>query len=140
MQQFWYIRVKKGGQWSTVYTGNNGNPVLNAPKLTIGTPPLLCGQGSSAGNFGTLKLSHPAIAAGTTSVRPTWLWALRTPWRSIRQAAPQTVPAPPSQTTSVLWNVEGTNCVDTDTGMSAKVATGGFLGKGSSAVSGTSTC
>ncbi len=37
-----------------------------------------------------------------------------------------------SQTTTVLWPTEGTNCVDTDTGMSANVATGGFLGIGSS--------
>ena len=36
-----------------------------------------------------------------------------------------------SQTATVLWPTAGTNCVDTDTGMSAKVATGGFLGIGS---------
>ena len=33
-------------------------PVLNAPVLTIGDPPLVCAQGSSAGNFGTILLSH----------------------------------------------------------------------------------
>ena len=36
----------------------------------------------------------------------------------------------------MLWNSDGTNCVDTDTGMSSKVATGGFLGIGSSAPGG----
>ena len=36
----------------------------------------------------------------------------------------------------MLWTGAGTNCVDTDTGMSANVATGGFLGLGSSAVGG----
>ena len=36
----------------------------------------------------------------------------------------------------MLWTTDGTNCVDTDTGMSAKVASGGFLGLGSAAVGG----
>jgi hypothetical protein len=36
----------------------------------------------------------------------------------------------------VFWTADGTNCVDTDTGMSANVATGGFLGLGSSRVNG----
>ena len=55
VQQFWYIRVKIGGQWSTVYAPGT---TLNAPQLTIGDPPLICGQGSSSGNFGTLLLSN----------------------------------------------------------------------------------
>ena len=57
VQEFWYIRVMIGGKWSTYSVDNNGN-VDQRPVLTIGTPPLLCGQGSSQGNFGTLLLAH----------------------------------------------------------------------------------
>jgi hypothetical protein len=134
VQQFWYIRVKKNGQWSKVYTGNNNNPTLNAPKLTIGTPPLLCGQGSSSGNFGTLLLSHAPysgwdkIGAANVALGLTNSLAIYP-----AGAGPADGTCSSAQTVTVLWNNDGTNCVDTDTGMSANVATGGFLGIGSSA-------
>jgi hypothetical protein len=43
-----------------------------------------------------------------------------------------------AQPQTVLWGngTDGTNCTDTDTGMSAKVASGGFLGLTSAAVGG----
>src|SRR4029078_7614572 len=123
------------GKWSTYSTDNSGN-VTNSPVLTIGTPPLLCGQGSNQGNFGTLLLSHPPyngwdsvgaanVALGLTnslSIYPTGGLADGT--------------SSSAQTQTVLWNRDGTNCVDTDTGMSSNVATGGFIGKGSAAVGG----
>lgn len=133
VQQFWYIRVKIGGQWSAVYR----NTSLNAPKLTIGTPPLLCGQGSTSGNFGTMLLENQVgggwdkmgaanVAVGLDSTLGVYPLAGR--------RADGTCDS--SQTETVLWTAEGTNCVSTDTGMSAKVATGGFLGVGSAAPAG----
>ncbi len=130
VQQFWYIRVKIGGQWSTVYAPGT---TLNAPQLTIGDPPLICGQGSSSGNFGTLLLSNHVgggadkmgaanVALGldsTLAIYPT-------------AGAPANGLCSSAQPASVFWPTAGTNCVDTDTGMSANVATGGFLGIGSS--------
>ena len=123
------------GKWSTYSTDSSGN-VTNSPVLTIGTPPLLCGQGSNQGNFGTLLLDHAGyngwdsvgaanVALGLTnslSIYPTGGLADGT--------------CSSAQTQTVLWNADGTNCVDTDTGMSSKVATGGFLGIGSAAPGG----
>ena len=133
VQTYWYLRVRKNNQWSTVYVGNGPTPTLNAPRLTIGVPPLTCGQGSSSGNFGTLLLDHPPysgwdkigaanVALGLTSTLSIYPVASR----------PADGTCSANQTTTVLWPTEGTNCVDTDTGMSANVATGGFLGIGSS--------
>ena len=129
VQQFWYIRVKIGGTWSPVYVNNT----LNAPVLTIGDPPLICGQGSSSGNFGTLLLSNHVgggpdkmgaanVALGLDSSLAIYPVASRLADGTCNSG----------QTTTVLWTAAGTNCVDTDTGMSANVATGGFLGIGSS--------
>jgi hypothetical protein len=137
VQEYWYLRVKIGGQWSAVYVGNGGNQTLNAPVLTIGNPPLVCAQGSSAGNFGTLLLSHAGysgwdkvgaanVAIGLDSTLAIYPVASRLANGTCSTAQPATV----------LWTGAGTNCVDTDTGMSANVATGGFLGIGSSAVGG----
>jgi hypothetical protein len=142
VQEYWYIRVLKGtnpGQWSSVFVGNGNNQTLNTPILQIGTPPLVCAQGSSSGNFGTLLLSHAGytgadnvgaanVALGLTntlSIYPT-------------AGAPADGTCSSAQPATVLWNTDGTNCVDTDTGMSANVASGGFLGLGSSAVGGNS--
>ena len=141
VQTYWYIRVKKGGTWSTVYVGNGSNQTLNAVKLTIGTPPLVCGQGSSSGNFGTLLLSTTRrTTAGTRSGAANVALGLTNTLAIYPAGGPADGTCSSSQTTTVLWNADGTNCVDTDTGMSANVATGGFLGLGSSAVGGTSTC
>lgn len=132
VQSFWYVRVRlsPGGPWSRVL---NSNGSLNAPQLTIGNPPLTCGQGSSAGNFGTLKLDHPPynsadkagaanVALGLTSTLAVYPLAARRADGTCSSAEPATV----------LWPAAGTNCVDTDTGMSSNIATGGFLGLGSS--------
>jgi Flp pilus assembly protein TadG len=137
VQQFWYIRVKKAtGQWSAVYTGTNGNPVLNAPRLTIGTPPLLCGQGSSSGNFGTLLLSHSGFSGWDSVGAANVALGLTNSLAVYPPGGPADGTCSSAQTTTVLWTADGTNCVDTDTGMSANVASGGFLGLGSSAVGG----
>jgi hypothetical protein len=133
VQQFWYIRVKIGGQWSAVYRSS----ALNAPRLTIGDPPLLCGQGSNSGNFGTLKLSNHVGGGqdemGAANVALGLDHDLNI-YPVVGRLADGTCSS--SQTQSILWPADGTNCVETDTGMSSNVATGGFLGKGSSAPAG----
>jgi hypothetical protein len=137
VQEFWYLRVFKASTntWSTYSVDNNGN-VQNSPVLTIGTPPLLCGQGSSQGNFGTLLLSHSpytgqdAIGAANVALGLTNTLAV------YPSGGPADGTCSSAQTTTVLWNNDGTNCVDTDTGMSSNIATGGFIGKGPAAVGG----
>lgn len=133
VQTYWYIRVKKGGVWSTVYTGNGGSPTLNAPRLTIGTPPLVCGQGSSSGNFGTILLSHAGYSGADNEGAANVAIGLDSTLSIYPTGGPADGTCSSAQTTTVLWTAAGTNCVDTDTGMSANVATGGFLGLGSSA-------
>ncbi|WP_191907903.1 pilus assembly protein TadG-related protein [Nocardioides cynanchi] len=133
VQEFWYIRVMIGGKWSTYSVDNNGN-VVNAPMLTIGDPPLLCGQGSSSGNFGTLLLSNHVGGGADKEGAANVAIGL--------DSSLAVYPGPAGDGTctnappSVIWTASGTNCVSTDTGMSANVASGGFLGLGSSAVGG----
>ena len=135
VQEFWYIRVMKGTTWSTYSVDNNGN-VQNSPVLTIGTPPLLCGQGSSQGNFGTLLLSHAPYTGQDNIGAANVALGLTNSLALYPAGGPADGTCSSAQTTTVLWNTDGTNCVDTDTGMSSNVATGGFIGKGSSAVGG----
>jgi hypothetical protein len=135
VQEFWYIRVMIGGQWSPVYSDKK-QTVLNTPVLTIGDPPLLCGQGSSAGNFGTILLSHDPysgtdkVGAANVALGITHSLAI---FPTDKRTADGTCNA--STPGAVMDPNDGINCVTTDTGMSANVATGGFLGTGSSAPS-----
>jgi Flp pilus assembly protein TadG len=135
VQEFWYIRVMIGGVWSKYSVDSNGN-VDNAPMLTIGDPPLLCGQGSSSGNFGTLLLSHPPFTGQDNVGAANVALGLTNSLAIYPSGGPSDGTCSSAQTTTVLWNTDGTNCVDTDTGMSAKVAGGGFLGISSAAVGG----
>jgi Flp pilus assembly protein TadG len=135
VQEFWYLRVMKGGKWSTYTVDNNGN-VQNSPVLTIGTPPLLCGQGSSQGNFGTLLLAHAGYNGADKVGAANVALGLTNSLSIYPTGGPADGTCSSAQTQTVLWNTDGTNCVDTDTGMSANVATGGFLGLGSSAPGG----
>jgi hypothetical protein len=137
VQEFWYIRVMKNGQWSSVYVGNGGGATLNTPILTIGVPPLVCGQGSSAGNFGTIKLSHAGYTGWDNIGAANVALGLDSTLSIYPQASrPADGTCSTSQPATILWTAEGTNCVDTDTGMSSDVATGGFIGIGSSKVNG----
>lgn len=124
-QDAWYLRVEKGGSWSTVADQKG---TLNALPLTVGAPTLSCVQGSSAGNFGTLLLfddNGPSgqtdnlaynIAVGLQHTLATYPGA----------AAPWTCSS--SQTETRLWPTEGTNCADTKTGnVVANAAYEGFV-------------
>jgi hypothetical protein len=134
VQEFWYVRVMIGGKWSAVYSGNHGGVLT--PMLTIGDPPLVCAQGSSSGNFGTLLLSHAPYTGADKVGAANVALGLTNTLAIYPTGGPSDGTCSSAQTTTVLWPTDGTNCVDTDTGMSANVATGGFLGLGSSAVSG----
>jgi hypothetical protein len=136
VQEVWYIRVAKSdGKWSKYSVDSNG-VVSNAPMLTIGDPPLLCGQGSSAGNFGTLLLDHDPYN-GTDKVGAANVALGLTHSLSIFPADKRTANGQCTASTpgAVMQPNDGINCVTTDTGMSANVATGGFLGIGSAAPS-----
>ena len=138
VQEFWYLRVMKGGTWSTYTVDNNGN-VQNSPVLTIGTPPLLCGQGSSQGNFGTLLLTHNPYNGWDSIGAANVALGLTNQLAVYPTGGPADGTCSSAQPQTVLWGpngTDGTNCVDTDTGMSSSVATGGFIGVGSSAVGG----
>ncbi len=127
----WYVRVKIGGQWSPLTTGNGGNEVLRALPLKVGAPDLTCGQGPSSGNFGTLDLP-PSVSGvnGTTK---------EIAYNIIHGIHPGLAPFPASQflppdylcTSSpagtILWPDPGTNCISTQTGMNAEAAEQGFI-------------
>jgi hypothetical protein len=138
VQEYWYIRVMIGGKWSTYSTDSNGN-VTNAPMLTIGAPPLLCGQGSNQGNFGTLLLAHNPYSGWDSVGAANVALGLTNSLAMYPSGGPSDGTCSGAQPATVLWGpngTDGTNCVATDTGMSSKVATGGFLGLGSSAPGG----
>ena len=122
VQEFWYVRVMIGGKWSAVYSGSHGGVLT--PMLTIGDPPLVCAQGSSSGNFGTLLLSHAAYNGADAVGAANVALGLTNTLAIYPTGGPSDGTCSSAQTTTVLWPTDGTNCVDTDTGMSAKVAIG----------------
>ncbi|MGI9156630.1 MAG: hypothetical protein ACR2FG_08335, partial [Marmoricola sp.] len=127
VQDYWYVRVLIGGQWSAVYTGNGSQQDLNALPLTVGTPTLTCGQGSSSGNFGTLLVPNSqgpngegeniAYNIATNIEHPLGIFP--------GAASPFTCGS--SQTAAKLWPADGTNCVDTKTGLNLNAAQSGFI-------------
>lgn len=133
VQDTWYVRVKIGtGNWSKVYTGPPGNPTLNALPISVGPPLLVCGQGSSNGNFGTLQLDNSQQSGQWQDIAQNVATGLE------HTLAPYPGPATPWTCTSgaypaVLWPNSGTNCVDTETGLDSDAATSGFI-KGNSLV------
>jgi hypothetical protein len=126
VQNVWYVRVKIGTNWSPVTSGNGNNSVLRALPFTIGNSLLTCGQGSNDGNFGTLKFQSTGqwqetarnIAVGLDHGLDTF----PTPVSNYTCSATSPLPV-----RSVLWPNEGTNCVDTETGMAQNAATAGFV-------------
>jgi hypothetical protein len=123
VQNVWYVRVKIGSDWSAVTTGSGASETLAARTFTVGNALLTCGQGSNDGNFGTLKFQTTGewqetaknIAVGLDhdlapfpNAASNWLCGATT-------------------TGAKLWPSDGTNCVDTETGMAQNAATAGFV-------------
>lgn len=109
----WYIRVWKNNAWS-----NNAE----ALRFSVGPPTLDC-AGSSSGNFGTLRLSRTDVSSGS---------ALAMNIAAGVQVPLSLFPEPaPSDCTSNALAVEapndGTNCVETDPGISASAVTDGLV-------------
>jgi hypothetical protein len=136
----WYVRVFDGtdaaGKWS---------PSSEALPIRVGDVVLECAAGSSSGNFGTLKFPRtdvppsnqiPAnIALGLQSpLAPTvHQWAIANP--TLAGTCSNGVNGALTAPNGAVTLVPGVNCVDTDTGLAANVATeglvqGGTYGKG----------
>ncbi|UDY22638.1 TadE/TadG family type IV pilus assembly protein [Nocardioides sp. Kera G14] len=129
-QTVWYIRVKIGSTWSRATHTQGGSLILDALPLQVGSPTLTCGQGSMAGNFGTLKLTNSQgptgqsaniaynIAAGVEHSVATY------PLASAIPILCTTLGLAPLRLT---WPHDPTNCVDTKTGLDLDAAQAGFL-------------
>ena len=108
------VRVKQGGTWSAV-TDKKGN--LLALPLTIGNPPLTCGQGSNQANFGTLRIANTLvnstndqiamnIAAGLQHSLAIWVGAT-SPWQCRDGAPPIARALPPLVPAAAHWPEHG---------------------------------
>jgi len=129
VQSFWYVRVYNGttNTWSAVTTGNGNNVTLAALPLRVGDPTLTCGQGSSAGNFGTLLLPHSQGPAGqAANIAYNIAVGLEHTLGIFPNAASNWL-CTASSTGAKLWPADGTNCTDTKTGLDLSAAQDGFI-------------
>lgn len=132
VETFWYVRVKIGASWSRATHTQGGDTILDALPLEVGSPTLTCGQGSSAGNFGTLKVPHPDGPSGNTqNIAYNIAVGLKVPLGIY--PADASGGRPPLCTTSgqapyrKQWMTPGTNCLDTQTGLGLAEAQMGFF-------------
>lgn len=134
----WYVRVFQG------LTVNKWSARAEALPLSVGDAPYECVGGSASGNFGTIKL--PRSDSSNTQNDSGWIprniaLGLQSPLSmDIFPGNP-----PPSLCTSFtpqrVYSTASsllpfTNCVDTDTGLTANTATPGFISGKASAYSG----
>jgi hypothetical protein len=129
VQSFWYVRVYNGttNEWSAVTTGNGNNVTLAALPLRVGDPTLTCGQGSSAGNFGTLLLQHSQGPTGqAANIAYNIAVGLEHPLGIFPNAASNWL-CTSSSTGAKLWPADGTNCTHTKTGLDLNAAQDGFI-------------
>jgi hypothetical protein len=142
-QAAWYVRIyddsgsDKGTKPITTPHTGTWSPASTALGIRVGNAVLQCAQGSSDGNFGTLKL--PRI---TPSANSSWLpvniangleaplsltkhqqWASDSPTGKCFDGQNGAITSPGN---SGYLN-KGTNCVSTDTGLSANDATQGLI-------------
>jgi Flp pilus assembly protein TadG len=126
--------------WIRVYSINasNGNVVgwssqsLALP-LRIGDGPIQCGSVSNSGNFGTLKLARST--ATSTWAPDNMAVGLQSPLSLAVQTDPLSLPTCSPGGSSVIYTATtggatryaNTNCVDTDTGLTALVTTQGLV-------------
>jgi hypothetical protein len=118
----WWVRVYKGnsasdGSWS---------PPSEALPLRVGQAVLECGSGSSDGNFGTVFLPRTDVSSQDDMIAKNMAAALEFDLAVM----PTGGPAPTctgSGSPAVHAPDDGTNCVDTKTGMPANAATQGLV-------------
>ncbi|HQR27166.1 MAG TPA: pilus assembly protein TadG-related protein [Nocardioides sp.] len=133
-----------GVWWLRTYTssGNKGwSPLDQSLPVRIGDGPIQCGNLSTSGNFGTLKLPRSTspstwipdnIARG---LEPPLTLSVQQNSASIPLCAPGGVGVVYSPTTGSGTRYANTNCVDTDTGLTAQTSTQGMItGTGTGAV------
>jgi Flp pilus assembly protein TadG len=131
-ETLWYVRAYNGSQWS---------PANEAQPIRVGQTLLECAAGSSGGNFGTLRLAR---STGTPSdwVPENMAYGLESPLNLVvhdyarnnptdgtcdQQATPNYgAVEPQSGGTNSPLN-PNTNCVPTDPGLPANVATAGLI-------------
>lgn len=125
----WYVRVQIGATWSTAIVGGGNSGTLAALPLQVGSPTLTCGQGSSAGNFGTLLLPNTSPGA-PTGQSDNIAYNIATNIQHGLAVYPGDHTGglcSSANPVAVLWPSDGTNCVDTKTGLDLKAAQEGFL-------------
>ena len=129
-----------GVWWLRVYSNTNGSakgwtPAANALPIRIGDGPIQCGNLSNSGNFGTLKL--PRTGATATWLPDNIALGLELPLSLATMAATNTtqIPRCTAGASGVVYTptsaggtrYPNTNCVDTDTGLTALVTTKGLI-------------
>jgi len=136
-QQVWYMRVfgdKTTGSGSNQVVTHAWSAKTQAPAVRVGDPPLECAGVSSDGNFGVIKLERTDITNVNdelamnmaTEIQPPTTLTTHTQADStglctdgINGAVVSDLPNPGQR--------EGTNCVDTDTGLPAGATTRGLV-------------
>ena len=141
VQDTWFIRLygtnkanNGSNEWTPVTQNGNADKSNNlaALPITVGNATLQCAQGSSDGNFGTLLL--PNSSAGAPNGQSDNI-AYNIAAGLQHSLAPFPAPyrTPPNYTCvngqqgAVLWPNEGTNCVDTKTGLDSAAAQAGLI-------------
>jgi hypothetical protein len=126
----WWVRVFNGppatGKWSSIAT---------AQPLRVGGAVLECTAGSTDGNFGTLKLPRTDVPTGSELPVNIAVGLQRPLTPAIHQWAVDNPTLAGTCTDGLNGAVESfgttlraaTNCVDTDTGLAANVATQGLV-------------
>jgi hypothetical protein len=139
-QAAWYVRVYDSTGTENPITDPHSPGTWSAASqalgIRVGTAVLQCAQGSSDGNFGTLKLPRSGTTAATdlplniaTGLQPPLSLAKHQQWQTDSPAGKcfdNQNGAITSPGTLGLLN-KGTNCVSTDTGLSANDATQGLI-------------
>ncbi len=122
LADIWYVRVLKGGNWST----NDGNATSGVQKFTVGDEKLYC-MDSTEGNFGSLAIERtPAIS------NPNTLISLNVALGVDHELG--TMPGAPSAPNlcngvsgAIQSPVDGQNCLETDTGLPANALEEGMI-------------
>lgn len=117
-EALWYIRVSRDG-------GATWSAASNSVKIQIGNALLQCDSAASSGNFGSVLLPHGGANANTS---------LALNLAQGLQFTLSTYPNPASNWNcsagvggAVVASNDGTNCVDTDTGLPADPTEAGLL-------------
>jgi len=122
VEDVWWVRVFKGnsagvGSWS---------PPENALPLRIGQAVLECDSGASSGNFGTLYLPRTDVSSQDDMIAKNMAAKLEFDLATMPVAGPAPL-CTGAGSPAVHAPADGTNCVDTKTGMPANAATQGLI-------------